>query len=550
VYVCNCVVCIIAKSKKQSYHTSVKNNSYKTGECIHADLVHAATESRRENKYFLILKDEASSFRQVYLQKKKDNTAENIIDALNFISNQTGNSVKVFRSDNGTEFVNEKLKQFFSEKGIQHGLNAPYTSASNGMIERDVRTVQDMARSMLIQSQLDEKHWDDAVTTACYILNRTLSSKNTEKTPFEWIFNRKPSVHHLKIFGCKAYAHIMEESRGGKKWTSRTRECLFVGYNSLNKNYRLYVPSERRYIEQVKHVVFSEESIRKIKNDTESDLIISTQHLKIQNDEENNQSEERSETSEDEEEEEINKKVRTQNESTDTDILELHPTENDNLEPPPNNDDLNLSWSDQMEEDDNEETFYNAEETPRIETPQPSTSRPKREKKPIDRYQAGFLTIPTIDNIIEPTSYKEAVTSKQKEDWIEAMESEMQSQASNGTWELVKRPPLARVLKNRWVYKIKPSPDGEQYKYKARLVVKGYNQIEGLDYEETFAPVCRYESVRILLSLAAALNLEMIQFDVETAFLNSDMDMDEPVYMEQPEGFVVGHNDKGKSFAG
>ena len=72
--------------------------------------------------------------------------------------------------------------------------------------------------------------------------------------------------------------------------------------------------------------------------------------------------------------------------------------------------------------------------------------------------------------------------------------------------------------------------------------VKGFTQVKGVDYEETFAPFCRYESVRILLSLAAALNLEMIQFDVETAFLNSEMDMDEPVYMEQPEGFIVGHN--------
>jgi len=117
------------------------------------------------------------------------------------------------------------------------------------------------------------------------------------------------------------------------------------------------------------------------------------------------------------------------------------------------------------------------------------------------------------------------------------MESEMQSQASNGTWELVKRPPLARVLKNRWVYKIKPSPDGEQYKYKARLVVKGYNQIEGLDYEETFAPVCRYESLRIVLSVAAEEEMEIEQFDVTTAFLNSELE--EEIYMEQPEGYNV-----------
>jgi len=89
-----CEVCLRAKSTKKSYKSVEKTGEYKPGECLHSDLVHASTTSRKGNKYFLLVKDEASSFRQVYFQKTKDETAKNIKDAINFISNQTGNSVK------------------------------------------------------------------------------------------------------------------------------------------------------------------------------------------------------------------------------------------------------------------------------------------------------------------------------------------------------------------------------------------------------------------------------------------------------------------------
>jgi len=125
---------------------------------------------------------------------------DNVIAAVNFISNQTGNNVKMFRSDNRTEFKNPKFLSFFTEKGIQVGFSAPYCSQSNGFVERDVQTVQEAARAMLCQSQASEKHWDDAVMAACYLLNRTLSSKNLEKPPFELVFGKKPSLHHVSVW--------------------------------------------------------------------------------------------------------------------------------------------------------------------------------------------------------------------------------------------------------------------------------------------------------------------------------------------------------------
>lgn len=95
-------------------------------------------------------------------------------------------------------------------------------------------------------------------------------------------------------------------------------------------------------------------------------------------------------------------------------------------------------------------------------------------------------------------------------------------------------------MQNRWVFKIKTHPDGTLQRYKAHLVVKGYRQIEGIDYDETFAPVSRYETVRIMLSIAAARNWHIKQFDIGTAFLNSPID--KLTFMEQPEGYGVGNN--------
>jgi len=119
-----CEICKIAKSTKQPYTTVEKTVKYKPGQCLHADLVHAAATSHRGNKYFLIIKDQESGFRQLCTQKSKTETNQNVMEAIKFITNQTGNSVKLFRSDNGTEFKNAELMAFFSKKGIEFGLNA------------------------------------------------------------------------------------------------------------------------------------------------------------------------------------------------------------------------------------------------------------------------------------------------------------------------------------------------------------------------------------------------------------------------------------------
>ena len=112
----------------------------------------------------------------------------------------------------------------------------------------------------------------------------------------------------------------------------------------------------------------------------------------------------------------------------------------------------------------------------------------------------------------------------------------------NHTWELVNLLPGNKPLGSKWIFKRKVKADGTIDKYKARLVVKGYRQKEGLDYFDTYSPVMRITSIRVLVAIAAVYGLEIHQMDVKTAFLNGELE--EEIYMEQPGGFVVTGKEK------
>ncbi|KAK1662259.1 hypothetical protein QYE76_050418 [Lolium multiflorum] len=136
-----------------------------------------------------------------------------------------------------------------------------------------------------------------------------------------------------------------------------------------------------------------------------------------------------------------------------------------------------------------------------------------------------------------PTSISEAYASPDADYWKEAVRSEMDSILANGTWEITDRPYGCKPVGCKWVFKKKLRPDGTIEKYKARLVAKGYTQKEGEDFFDTYSPVARLTTIRVLLSLAPSYGLLIHQMDVKTAFLNGELD--EEIYMDQPDGFVV-----------
>ncbi|KAH9752991.1 retrovirus-related pol polyprotein from transposon RE1 [Citrus sinensis] len=133
----------------------------------------------------------------------------------------------------------------------------------------------------------------------------------------------------------------------------------------------------------------------------------------------------------------------------------------------------------------------------------------------------------------EPKTIQEALNNER---WFQAMKAEYNALISNGTWTLVPRTENHKLIGNKWVFRIKTNTDGSVEKYKARLVAKGFQQIEGVNYFETFSPVVKSATVRVILSLAVMNQWQIRQVDVNNAFLNGDLT--EEVYMRQPEGFV------------
>ena len=129
--------------------------------------------------------------------------------------------------------------------------------------------------------------------------------------------------------------------------------------------------------------------------------------------------------------------------------------------------------------------------------------------------------------VCEPAGFHDA---KNSQHWMAAMQEELSMIEKNKTWELVDRPPNRKIIGVRWVFRTKLSPDGSIIKFKARLVVKGYAQVFGVDYSETFAPVVRLDTVRLLFALAAQRSWKVYHLDVKFAFLNGDLQ--EEIFVE------------------
>ncbi|KAK1648037.1 hypothetical protein QYE76_065842 [Lolium multiflorum] len=181
-----------------------------------------------------------------------------------------------------------------------------------------------------------------------------------------------------------------------------------------------------------------------------------------------------------------------------------------------------------------EEANDDDHETSNEEATEPRRST--RERTTPDWYDPCLNVMIVDNNDEDPATYEEAMMSPDSNKWKEAMKSEMGSMYDNKVWTLVDLPDSPKAVENKWIFKRKTDADGNITVYKARLVAKGFRQIQGVDYDETFSPVAKLKSVRILLAIAAFFDYEIWQMDVKTAFLNGDIE--EELYIVQPKGFV------------
>lgn len=168
----------------------------------------------------------------------------------------------------------------------------------------------------------------------------------------------------------------------------------------------------------------------------------------------------------------------------------------------------------------------------------PHINRNLRDRKTIKKPRKfdDFAMLAIYD---EPTTFEQATTCEDSHHWIKAMKEELAALEENKTWQLVDLPAGQKLITNRWVFKRKLNTDGSIDRYKARLVVKGFQQRHGIDFNETFSPVVRWDTVRSVLSVASNEKLKISQFDVKTAFLYGELD-EENIYMKQPEGYSDG----------
>jgi hypothetical protein len=177
-----------------------------------------------------------------------------------------------------------------------------------------------------------------------------------------------------------------------------------------------------------------------------------------------------------------------------------------------------------------------------VDEPQTSLRRSTQVRNPPRRYDDFVSIVSLSTNDDEPSCYQEVVKGSNSDKWKEAMKDEMKALERNSTWDLVELPRDRKIVACRWVYKLKKGVDDKVERYKARLVAKGYSKKLGIDFHEIFSPVVKIVSIQSVLALVALLDLDLEQLDVKNAFLHGDLD--DEIYMEQPEGFIQNRNKK------
>ncbi|WVZ81126.1 hypothetical protein U9M48_028542 [Paspalum notatum var. saurae] len=180
-------------------HTPVNQvMTARPGELLHMDTVGPSrVRSVGEKWYVLVILDDFSRWSWVHFMESKDEAFE--------LRNESGHAMRALRSDNGSEFKNDRFKTFCHSQGLEHQFSSPYVPQQNGVVERKNRTLVEMARMMLDVHRTPRKFWAEAINTACYVSNRIFLRAVLNKTSYELRFGRQPKVSHLRVFGCRCF---------------------------------------------------------------------------------------------------------------------------------------------------------------------------------------------------------------------------------------------------------------------------------------------------------------------------------------------------------
>ena len=482
----DCEGCALGKQARYPFQKNPRGKrTSEVLERVHSDVCGPMNiASVGGSSYYVTFIDDYSNYVWVHLLKQKSEVFAKFKEFLAVAQNLTDRRLKRFRFDNGGEYISTDFNNFLKQQGIYKEPTIPYTPQQNGVAERMNRTIMDNVRSLLHHGKLPLSLWGEAVSTVVYLRNRSPTSGLKEVTPFEKLFGVKPDVGHLRVFGCDVFAKVPDEKR--RKLDPKAVKGIFVGYPEGSKGYKIFLPKTRKMIRS-RDVKFLEQTFSSDGQlDQPSELIdLGARDHPVH--------------------EMIADVVGFEFDESDEEVI---------------GDDQIVEDVDDFEDD----------------LQPPPVARPRRIRREPDRYGEWVAIADTENEETDPKTYKQALRSPSCERWKEAMLEEFSSLVMHQTWDLVDLPKGRNIVGCKWVFKTKRDASGEIDRFKARLVAQGYSQEHGIDYDEVFAPVAKYKSIRSVLAIANQYNLEIHQMDVKSAFLNGKLE--EEIFMKQPEGFV------------
>ncbi|GJX39783.1 putative ribonuclease H-like domain-containing protein [Tanacetum coccineum] len=578
-----CSACALGKSTKKPHKPKSKDTNQEKLYLLHMDLCGPMrVVSVNGNKYILVIVNDYSRFTWVKCLQSKDEAATFIINFLKMIQVRLMETVRRIRTYNGTEFVNQTLREYYEKVGISHETSVARSPQQNGAVERPNRTLIEATHTILLYPQ-----------------NRSMIHRRHGKTPYELLHNKPPDLSYLHVFGALCYPTNDSENLG--KLQPKADIGIFIGYAPTKKAFRIYNRRTRRIVETI-HVDFDEltaidsehsssgpvlhemtpttissglvpnphpstpfvppsrtdwdmlfqplfdefltllpsvdhpapEVVAPINEVIAPVLADSTGSPSSTTVDQDAPSPSNSQTTPETEPPVIPNDVEEDNHDIEVAHMGNDPYFGVPIPEIPSDQSSSSDSIHTIVHPDHQISEHNSKWTKDHpleniigELARPVSTRLQLHEQALFCYYDAFLTA------VEPKTYKDALTQAC---WIEAMQEELNEFERLEVWELVPRPDKVMVITLKWIYKVKLDELGGILKNKARLVARGYRQEEGIDFEESFAPVARLEAIRIFLAFAAHMNMVVYQMDVKTAFLNGNLR--EEVYVSQPDGFV------------
>jgi hypothetical protein len=568
-----CEDCIYGKQTNRPYDEKVTPEG-DVLERVHMDLWGPArVASAGGASYALIMTDGGSSYRKEYFlsEKSADATLKAIAEYKAEAELQTGKKIKCFRFDMGKEFLNRTTEAFCKANGIRIESPAPYAHSANGVPERTNRTMLEAVRCVRCDSGLPPTYWADILAAVIYIMNLMPSRRHPGQIPAERWFGKRQDVSHLRPIGSSAYVKIPKEVNASKLDTTSIKYTL-IGYYGRDA-YKL-LDRGTGIIIKARNVVFEEGAGHRTQPNQDAlhdDPIFGDETNEPPVPEQppmhNPNTEPAPNAAPDAPVPDVREPypIAPRHRPTDAHNAQCRPQNvqlfniqqpsvPDALPPPPRRSARFIKQTSaaaaavesaerEMAAKDRGEDWAN-DDHPNAATAFPLPYDMNLDAMKFhDEHMLNFQS--DLDEYIAllaevdkdtylPKSYNEAM--REEDLWMPPMELEMAMMEKRGVFSKVPRPVGKKVIGLKWVYGFKFDGAGDITKRKARLVAQGFNQIPGVDFDQTYASVARLESMRMCLAIIAHLGLHLWQIDFVAAYLNSVNKYE--VYTEQAPGFI------------